>query len=149
MDYDKLNEELFSYILLLNKFFIENHISLDKIFDEFIIDSIDNKCQFILNTHLGGNYQRRIIFNLRYKKSDEMIFRLEIDGKPHVNLDGTITDRDHVHINKFHDGKIFNYGISLSDFRDIIIKNTNDICDVFEAFCNYNKIKIPEYQKIM
>lgn len=149
MNYDELNEELCSYILLLNKFFNENRISLDKVFNEFIIDSEDNKCQFILNTHLGGNYEKRIVFNLRYKKSDEMVFRLEIDGKPHANLDGTVTDRNHVHINKFHNGKIYKYGISLQDFHDIIIKNTNDICEVFEKFCKYNKINIPEYQKIM
>lgn len=149
MNYDNLNKELISYISILNKFFNEEHISLSDSFGEYLILSIDNKCQFILNMHHGGRYSKRIVFNLRYRKSDEMIFRLEIDGKPHVNLDGTITDRDHVHILLVKDDIIYNYGISLSEFRDIIIKNTEGTSEVFEAVCNYNKITIPEYQKIM
>ena len=149
MNYNKLNEELIEYIMLLNKFFKDNNISLEKLSDEFIINSDDKKCQFILNTHRGGEYNKRIVFNLRYRKSDEMVFRLEIDGKPHVNSDGTITERNHVHINQFKDGDIFQYGISLKDFKDIIIRNTRDICEVFEEFCKYNKIEIPQYQQIM
>ncbi|EFM26282.1 hypothetical protein HMPREF9225_0091 [Peptoniphilus duerdenii ATCC BAA-1640] len=149
MDYNNLNEELIEYIMLINKFFIDNNISLQKTSEEFVIDSDDKKCQFILNTHRGGEYSNRIVFNLRYRKSDEMVFRLEIDGKPHVNSDGTLTDRDHVHINQFKDGKILQYGISLKDFKGIIIQNTSDICEVFEEFCKYNKIQIPEYQRTM
>lgn len=149
MDYNKLNEELFSYILMLNKYFQENHISLHDSKSQHAIESTDNKCSFILDIHKGGAYSRRIVFNLRLKRSDETIFRLEIDGKPHVNHDGTCTDRNHVHIIKFDEGKIFEYGISLNDFHDIIIKNTDDICEIFENFCTYNKIKIPQYQKIM
>lgn len=149
MDYTKLNKELLDYIIMLNKYFQENQISLHDSTSQHIIESIDNKCSFILNIHKGGTYSRRMVFNLRFKKSDETIFRLEIDGKPHVNHDGTCTDRNHVHIIKFDKGKIFEYGISLNDFRDIIIKNTNDICEVFENFCTYNNIQIPQYQKVM
>lgn len=149
MEYKQLNEELVNYILMLNKFFNDNHISIDKEENHYLINSDNKKCDFILDMHRGGKYSNRIVLNLRYKRTDEMVFRLEIDGKPHVNSDGTVTDRDHVHIIKFDGHKIAEYGLSLKDFRDIIIQNTSDVCEVFEVFCDHNKIKVPEYQKVM
>lgn len=149
MEYKQLNEELVNYILMLNKFFNDNHISIKEEENHYLINSDNKKCDFILDMHRGGRYSNRIVLNLRYKRSDEMVFRLEIDGKPHVNPDGTVTDRDHVHIIKFDGDNITEYGLSLKDFHDIIVKNTSDVCEVFEVFCNYNKIQVPEYQKVM
>lgn len=100
----------------------------------YAVRSKDGKENFLLTA------ERNIIFELSKSKinssySREPIFRVEYNCRPHMNPDGTIIGRNHVHVYKAGYGMGWAY--PLETFDAILFKKPADFNMLFLDFCSY------------
>ena len=96
--------------------------------DCFVID-IDRRSSITLN---------RQKIQERHINTQERLIRLEIDGRPHTNPDGTLLSGNHIHIYK--EGHGLSYAFELSDFENGLFANIISFYDLFCSFCKYCNI---------
>ncbi len=140
-----ISKELIDYLIELDKIFKDNNISLDGCSLNVVIAKESGE-EFILDISNGHKYSNRFVLNLRHPRHNVILFRLEMDGKPHMNPDGSITDRDHVHLWLCKEGELIFWGVSLQDFQELLLSNQATKSEVFEEFCRYTHIGNTEYQ---
>lgn len=78
----------------------------------------------------------------RLVPNNDLMIRLEIDSKPHMNPDGTKVSRNHIHI--FKEGYGLSWAYELSQFSDILFKETDNFNTVFYDFCKYCNISVKD-----
>ena len=88
--------------------------------------------------------ERKTIFELRRSKFNtsftrEPIFRLEVEGRPHINPDGEKIGRNHVHVYKEGYGLSWTY--PLETFSETLFKNPDEFNSLFADFCEYCNIE--------
>lgn len=103
----------------------------------YAVRSLDEKENFLLTT------ERKIVFELSKSKLNqtyarEPIFRVEFNGPPHQNPDGTIISRSHVHI--YRAGYGMSWAYPLDTFDPALFKHPNNYNILFEDFCSYCNI---------
>ena len=127
----------------LNKHFLTNYIVLPQISEESAIPvgAIGSKETFALDLSRKSTiiltrkrYQNRLI------PVNELLVRLEIDSKPHMNPDGTLISKDHIHI--FKEGCGLSWAYELDQFNDMLFKRPDDFTSIFYDFCSYCNILI-------
>lgn len=136
------NEE-FKRLMGLRKHFLTNYILLHKINEESTIPvgAIGSKETFTLDLSRKSTI---ILTRKRYQNRlvpvNELLVRLEIDSKPHMNPDGTLISKDHIHIFKEDYGLSWAY--ELDQFSNMLFKNPDDFNSIFYDFCSYCNILI-------
>jgi hypothetical protein len=101
------------------------------------VESTTNKKdKFILDVNRKGQFNLlKCTFQTRYKSSIRLL-RIDIEGPPHENPDGTMIDCPHIHI--YREGYELKWAYPLSD----ILKGQNeDLLDILIEFLQYNNIK--------
>ena len=84
----------------------------------------------------------KVTIQTRYLTTNDWIIRLDLNGPPHTNPDGSVTNRNHIHILREIDWNLLNYGYNIDEFHKLLIENTKNITKVFEEFCKFCKIDI-------
>lgn len=77
--------------------------------------------------------------------------RIDFNGPPHINTDGTKIGRSHIHIYKEMENDTGNlpWAYELDKWKDFTIRDTgNRFMDVFNAFCDYLHIDITNVQGV-
>ncbi|SDX75121.1 DUF6978 family protein [Tepidimicrobium xylanilyticum] len=152
MDYKTFNQELIDYLIELDKLFEDNDIVPATMGEKksFSLTSSDSRCFFSLDMNRASRIEAKLSMQTRYLNNNQWLIRLELNGPPHTNPDGTVTNRDHIHVIQEKDGKILNIGYNLDEFDELLFKHTKNINKVFRDFCQYCNIKITgNYQEIL
>ncbi len=68
------------------------------------------------------------------------LIRIEIDAPPHMNPDGTWTDRNHVHV--FREGAGLSWAYDLSSVSPHLFQDHGNFLSLFCDFCQYCNIEI-------
>lgn len=130
----KTNEE-FNNLMKLDKHILLNSLILPGMNEEICIPvgAINSKETFSLdicrkNTIVLSRkkLQERLIPN------NDLMIRLEIDGRPHINPDGKKLSRNHMHI--FKEGYGMSWAYELNEIDAILFKNSNDFTTIFFDF---------------
>lgn len=100
--------------------------------------SVDaNKDEFLFYINRKGQYNlKKCTYISRYNNSYNLL-RLDIDGPPHDNPDGTTVKCPHIHIYKEGYNLAWAYPLSTK-----ITTNTKDLIQVLIDFLKYNNVKI-------
>lgn len=149
MDYKVLSQELIDYIIELDKYFENENVKpvLKGKRESFELYSGDGRCFFSLDMNRTSTIELKTTLQTRYLSTNNWIIRLDLNSQPHTNPDGTMTERDHIHIIKEVNGKILNIGYNIDEVQNLLLKNTKNINKVFEVFCEFCNIKlIDNYQ---
>ncbi|NEX77409.1 hypothetical protein G4Z05_00645 [Bacillus thermocopriae] len=98
--------------------------------------SMNKKEKFIIDINRKGQFNLlKCTFQTRYRNSIRLL-RIDIEGPPHENPDGTIVECPHIHIYK--EGYELKWAYPLSE---IIQTQNDDLIDILIAFLEYNKVK--------
>jgi len=102
--------------------------------------SEDTRERFLLDLWRGTIRLSKLKFQNRGRKVIVLV-RLDINGAPHTNPDGTRLDGAHLHVylEGFEDK--WAYPINNNEFR-----NPSSIQDSFDDFCRYCNIMAPPFQ---
>ena len=152
MDYKTFNQELIDYLIRLDKYFEDNNIVPATLGEKksFNLTSSDNKCFFSLDMNRASNIDLKLTIQTRYLNNNQWLIRLDLNGPPHTNPDGTITNRDHIHVIQEKDSNILNIGYNLDEFDKLLFKHTKNINKLFKEFCKYCNIEIAgDYQEVL
>ena len=107
-----------------------------KVFD---VKSISTRDIFMLDYSRHGRYDLKHKSQLRHSK-DILMVRLEINGPEHINPDGHIISRNHIHIYKEgYDGLAWAY--ELDDILPQVLPHATPL-NIFKVFCEYCKIDV-------
>lgn len=95
----------------------------------------NNSDKFILDINRKGRLKiTKCTYQTRYKNTLPLI-RIDIDGPPHPNPDGTIVPCPHIHI--YREGYDLKWAYPLNQK---IITDSNDLLQVLIDFLEYNNI---------
>lgn len=127
-------------------------MQLKKIFDEKTISiparnqrtqlkvlSHNNNETFIVDIDRTGRIEMKSKIQERYL-GNNILIRVEINGPPHTNPDGTTTSRDHIHI--YREGFGLSWAYDLEGFNTNLFKNLKDFNKTFIDFCKYCNIEV-------
>lgn len=144
MDYKTLNQDLIDYLIELDKYFENENIQPVTRGEKksFELTSSNGRCFFFLDMNRVSTIEAKTTLQTRYATTNDWLIRLDLNCPPHTNPDGTITNRNHIHIIKEIDGKTINIGYNIDEFHLLLIENTKNISKVFEEFCRFCNIKI-------
>lgn len=142
MDYGVVSQELISHLQEMDKFFHDNPVKFAAIGSKrkFEVKGRMQSCTFTYDMNRTGSYEHKVSLQLRYNRTNTTIIRLDINGPEHTNPDGTMTERDHVHVIREENGVFYEWGYNLLEFNQILIKDTSDLYEIFHEFCRYNRI---------
>lgn len=68
--------------------------------DVNVVSELNKSDKFIITLNRISTRTNKITFNARYKTGDIVILRLDVNGPPHTNPDGTKVCGTHLHIYK-------------------------------------------------
>jgi hypothetical protein len=101
----------------------------------------DKRERFLLDLWRGTLRLSKVRYQTRGRKVFVLV-RLDIDGSPHSNPDGTRLDKTHLHVYREGYEDRWAYPIDPKEFSD-----TRDIRQAFEDFCRFCNIKsVPPFQ---
>lgn len=102
----------------------------------------DQRERFLLDIWRGTLRISKVKYQTRGRKVIVLV-RLDIDGAPHTNPDGTRIDGAHLHIYREGFEDKWAYPIDTGEFS-----NVSDIYDAFGDFCRYCNIRnVPSLQR--
>lgn len=134
------NEE-FNKLMRLKKHFLINAFSLPEVNNDLVlpVGAIESKEIFSIDLSRKSTIiLTRKKFQERLLPTNDLMVRLEIDSKPHMNPDGTLISKNHIHI--FREKYNLSWAYELDQFDDILFKNTDDFDTVFYDFCRFCNI---------
>lgn len=102
--------------------------------DTFAIDA-DRRCSIALYRHK---------LQERYLNFPENMVRLEINGRPHTNPDGTVLSRNHIHI--FSEQYGLSVAYELDSVSNVLFKDLSSFDKIFYDFCKFCNININNTQ---
>ena len=80
----------------------------------------------------------RIKLQERYLNEPELLVRLEIDSKPHINPDGHVLTRNHIHI--YREGYGLSWAYDIASLSEELFQDISSFSNVFHDFCKYCNI---------
>lgn len=102
----------------------------------------DPKERFLLDLSRGTIRLSKVKFQTR-GRSVIVLVRLDLDGSPHTNPDGTQVGRTHLHV--YREGYDDKWAVPLDP---TVFANLLDVEDTFKRFCEYcNITALPNFQK--
>lgn len=137
-----ITQNEFNVLLEMEKIFDKQNPQLPSAGEKisYSLHDISNSKHFDLDIDRRGKIEMKSKLQNRYEKSTVLV-RLEINSRPHMNPDGEIIGRNHIHVYK--EGFDDRWAYELKD----ILPNLNDsllLTDYFEVFCNYCHIELPK-----
>ena len=145
----------FQYLMNLKKrFVVENsHLPNNGESDFFDLISIESNEKFILDVDRRGKIElSKFKIQNRYAQTKLPLVRIDIDSPPHINPNGEILSRNHIHIFRETENDTGNlpWAYNLESF-DKIKFDINNIrfMDVFMSFCEYCNISVENVQGVM
>lgn len=147
------NQE-FQNLMQLKKVFIKDAIALPNNGENetYDLESTVTKDKFYLDVDRRGKIElSRFKLQNRYAVTRLPLVRIDIDSPPHLNLDGTKTTRNHIHIFKEmdHDTGNLPWAYDLESFEYIDFnKNKVDFLLIFSGFCEYCNICMDHVQGV-
>ena len=133
-----MTKEEYKQLILLKKHFFEEKIELpiagEKASNPILVLSDSTRDTFLIDTDRKSSItiSKKKLQN-RHSNSNTIMIRLEIDCKPHMYRDGSLSSRNHIHI--FDE----NYGNRVYDLDGEygkLFSNINDFTTVFIDFCH-------------
>ena len=103
------------------------------------VSSLDNRESFIVDIDRNGKIELKSKIQERYN-NNQILIRVEINGPPHTNPDGTTISRNHIHIYK--EGYELSWAYELKDFSDDLFIELKNFNNVFTDFCSYCNIEL-------
>ena len=106
------------------------------------LKSEDGRESFLVDVNRKGRIKvSKCTYQERYQVVD-ILLRLDIDGPPHDNPDGTTVPCPHLHIYKEGFADKWAYPVNQAEFA-----NTSDLVTTLKDFLKYSKVKdIPPIQ---
>jgi hypothetical protein len=101
----------------------------------------DDREQFLLDLWRGTLRLSKVRYQTRGRKIIVLV-RVEINGAPHTNPDGTRIDGTHIHIYREGFEDKWAYPLDRNNFR-----NPQNMRECFEDFCRYCNIEVPPFQE--
>lgn len=102
----------------------------------------DKKERFLLDLSRGTIRLSKVKFQTRGKIAIVLV-RLDVDGSPHSNPDGSYIGRTHIHLYREGFDDKWAYPIDPAIFT-----SPTDINETFRSFCGYcNIIELPSFQE--
>lgn len=145
----------FQYLMNLKKRFVvdNSHLPNNGESDFFDLISIESNEKFILDVDRKGKIElSKFKLQNRYAQTKLPLVRIDIDSPPHINPDGEILSRNHIHIFRETENDTGNlpWAYDLESF-DKIKFDINNIrfMDVFMSFCEYCNISVENVQGVM
>ncbi len=145
----------FQYLMKLKKKFVVNNSRLPKNGENALFDLISTEAneKFILDVDRRGRIElSKFKLQNRYASTKLPLVRVDIDSPPHINPDGEILSRNHIHIFREIENDTGNlpWAYNLETFADMnfVTKNIK-FMDVFMAFCEYCNINVENVQGVM
>ena len=138
------NEE-FKQLMNLKKHFLTENILLPELNKELIlpVGAIQSKEVFSIDLSRKSTIVlTRKKYQERLRPTNDLLVRLEIDSKPHMNPDGTKISANHIHI--FKEGYGLSWAYELSQFNDILFKSPNCFNQMFYDFCKYCNVSLDD-----
>lgn len=99
------------------------------------LHSADNRERFHLDLTRGRIALTKVSHNLRVRTSIPLV-RLDINGAPHTNPDGSKVGRSHIHLYREGFGDSWAFEVDPSIFSDV-----NDLQQALRDFVNYCHIR--------
>lgn len=102
------------------------------------IVSHDNKINYTLSIFRGNRQSDRFTIYIYFQETKHCLVRVDINGGRHVNLDGSIAQKSHMHIynNRYNKKDAVAHPIDVKDFPVI-----SNLYDVYLDFLKYTNIK--------
>lgn len=130
------NDE-FKDLITLTKYFADTDIHLpapgEKLLSPLSVLSASTKDSFFIDVDRKGTIaiSKKKLQN-RHNNSGTVLIRLEIDCRPHMFCDGSLSSRNHIHIFDEYDGfKVYD----LEKEYSILFTDLNDFTTIFIQFC--------------
>ena len=134
-----MTDNNFKELMALDKYFIRpESIKLPREQERKIysLKSTTTEDSFIFDYDRRGRFELKYKEQLRYVK-DICLVRLEVNAPQHMNPDGSITSRNHMHI--YREGYGLSWAYEISEiFTEVSQKITS--LYLFKIFCEYCKI---------
>lgn len=132
-----MTNDKFNYLLKLEKHFEEEQIKLpicgEKQIHPIRVLSNNTKDIFFIDIdHRSSITISKKKLQHRHSNSNTVLIRLEIDCKPHMYSDGSLSSRNHIHIFDEKRGSIV---YDLEGEYGTLFTNLNDFTTVFIDFC--------------
>ncbi len=137
-----LTNEEFENILNTQKFFINSNIKSCKIGENISYDLISNNDNKKFKLDVDRKTRSISLNKIKIQNRFDSIplVRIDIDSPPHMNPDGVIIPRNHIHIYK--EGYGLKWAFNLDEFHNIYFKNINIFNNLFIDFCNFCNIDV-------
>lgn len=140
-----LTQEKFNELMSLEKFIEAKKYLLpgqnEK--NSVSVSDVNGYEKFILDVNRKGSFENKCTIQTRYiNEGTTIIVCLDINGPEHMNPDGRILSRNHIHIYK--EGFEDKYAYDLDEFDWDLFQNIFSLILLFADYCRYNKIKETE-----
>lgn len=137
-----LTDKEFKNIMAMKKNFIDSDIKICKIGENISYDLIsnDNTRKFKLDIDRRNGRISLNKLKIQNRTDNICLIRIDIDSPPHINPDGFITSRNHIHLYK--EGYGLKWAVDLKNFHSIYFKNISIFNSLFIDFCSYCNIDI-------
>ncbi len=117
--------------------------------DSYELTALTGRERFALDVQRGTFRMSRPTLNERVRTCVVLV-RLDIDGRPHTNPDGTAVGRSHLHV--YREGFEDKWAIPLAEAKApggaLAFPGTGERAQLFKAFCAYCHIQdAPAYQE--
>lgn len=139
-----INNKEFHRLMDLPKHFLEESIQLPMPGDRskpYTVYSNSTRDIFLLDTDRSSRITlNRSKIQERYLNEPELLVRLEIDSKPHINPDGHKLSRNHIHI--YREGYGLSWAYDIIDLKQDLFNNITSFSNIFYDFCKYCNIDL-------
>ena len=143
---DKITKEFIRYLTETKKITKKNNINLPGIGEKDTIDLITNdlKEKLFLDINRQGRIELKVTIQNRYRTLP--IIRVDIDGPPHMNLDGTYSSRNHIHFYNAETEQNDTYNLEDLEWFDA---EDLSFISVFDQICSKFNIDINKVQGVL
>lgn len=138
------NDE-FEHLMALRKHFLTENILLPQQNKDLILPVGATQSKEVFSMDLSRKSTiilTRKKYQERLHPTNDLLVRLEIDSKPHMNPDGIKISANHIHV--FKEGYGLSWAYELSQFSDTLFKNPDDFNQTFYDFCEYCNISFDD-----
>lgn len=141
-----MTDSEFQFLKGLKKVFSESGVKLPANGQNITYDirSTETRDTFLLDVDRRGRIElSKCKLQHRYTTTKLPLIRVDINSPPHINPDGTVLSRNHIHIFKEIDNDTGNlpWAYDLETFSDIRFDKDNiNLSDIFIQFCGYFNI---------
>lgn len=150
-----MSDSEFNYLMGLQKEFIDKnyHLPNNGCSNVFDLISRESNEKFFLDVNRKGRIElSKFTLQKRYAPTKLPLVRIDIDSPPHINPDGIILSRNHIHIYRETNNDTGNlpWAYDLETFDSIPFDGNNiQFMSIFSSFCEYCNIIANNIQGVL